>query len=47
MEDEGDFFVKCVEMYYKRRFELISFVEELFKVYCVLVECYDYIFKEF
>lgn len=46
MEDEGDSFAKRAEMYYKRRPELISFVEESFKAYRALAERYDHISKE-
>ncbi|CAA7027200.1 unnamed protein product [Microthlaspi erraticum] len=46
LEDEGDSFAKRAEMYYKRRPELISFVEEAFKAYRALAERYDHISKE-
>ncbi|KAJ0265961.1 Protein NETWORKED 2C [Hirschfeldia incana] len=46
LEDEGDSFAKRAEMYYKRRPELISFVEESFKAYRALAERYDHISKE-
>ncbi|ESQ41001.1 hypothetical protein EUTSA_v10015659mg [Eutrema salsugineum] len=46
LEDEGESFAKRAEMYYKRRPELISFVEESFKAYRALAERYDHISKE-
>ncbi|XP_020216019.1 protein NETWORKED 2D [Cajanus cajan] len=46
LEEEGDSFAKRAEMYYKRRPELISFVEESFKAYRALAERYDHISTE-
>ncbi|KAG4968007.1 hypothetical protein JHK87_033658 [Glycine soja] len=46
LEEEGDSFSKRAEMYYKRRLELISFVDESFKAYRVLAEGYDHISTE-
>ncbi|XP_057761250.1 protein NETWORKED 2D-like [Arachis stenosperma] len=43
LEEEGDSFAKRAEMYYKRRPELISFVEETYKAYRALAERYDHI----
>ncbi|XP_027913120.1 protein NETWORKED 2D-like [Vigna unguiculata] len=46
LAEEGDSFAKRAEMYYKRRPELISFVEESFKAYRALAERYDHISTE-
>lgn len=46
IEDEGDSFAKRAEMYYKRRPELISHVEESYKAYRQLAERYEKISKE-
>ncbi|MED6172313.1 hypothetical protein PIB30_048919 [Stylosanthes scabra] len=43
LEEEGDSFARRAEMYYKRRPELISFVEETYKAYRALAERYDHI----
>ncbi|WVZ12544.1 hypothetical protein V8G54_017074 [Vigna mungo] len=46
LAEEGDSFAKRAEMYYKRRPELIIFVEESFKAYRALAERYDHISTE-
>jgi len=46
LEEEGDSFAKRAEMYYKRRPELISFVEESFRAYRSLADRYDHISTE-
>ncbi|XP_047158035.1 protein NETWORKED 4A-like [Vigna umbellata] len=42
IEDSGDSFAQKAEMYYKKRPELISLVEEFYRGYKSLVERYDY-----
>ncbi|KAG4963759.1 Protein NETWORKED 2A [Glycine soja] len=44
--DEGDSFAKRAEMYYKKRPELVNFVEEAFRAYRALAERYDHLSKE-
>ncbi|XP_006576060.1 protein NETWORKED 2A [Glycine max] len=44
--DEGDSFAKRAEMYYKKRPELVDFVEEAFRAYRALAEKYDHLSKE-
>ncbi|OAY35737.1 protein NETWORKED 2A [Manihot esculenta] len=46
IEEDGDSFAKRAEMYYKRRPELIYFVEESFRAYRALAERYDHISTE-
>ncbi|KAL9259704.1 NETWORKED 2D-like protein [Drosera capensis] len=46
ISEEGDSFAKRAEMYYKKRPELISFVEESYRAYRALAERYDHISKE-
>ncbi|KAL2344415.1 hypothetical protein Fmac_005700 [Flemingia macrophylla] len=46
LEEEGDSFAKRAEMYYKRRPELINFVEESFRAYRSLADRYDHISTE-
>ncbi|KAJ9670249.1 hypothetical protein PVL29_026660 [Vitis rotundifolia] len=46
IQEDGDSFAKRAEMYYKRRPELISFVEETYKSYRALAERYDKISTE-
>ncbi|KAK7346058.1 hypothetical protein VNO80_20571 [Phaseolus coccineus] len=46
LEEEGDSFAKRAEMYYKRRPELISFVEESYRAYRSLADRYDHISTE-
>ncbi|KAJ0040139.1 hypothetical protein Pint_27693 [Pistacia integerrima] len=46
IEEDGDSFAKRAEMYYKKRPELINFVEEAFRAYRALAERYDHISTE-
>ncbi|KAK8717366.1 hypothetical protein V6N13_044637 [Hibiscus sabdariffa] len=46
LKEEGDSFARRAEMYYKRRPELIQFVEESFKAYRALAERYDHLSTE-
>uniref|UniRef100_F6H8C1 NAB domain-containing protein n=1 Tax=Vitis vinifera TaxID=29760 RepID=F6H8C1_VITVI len=46
IQEDGDSFAKRAEMYYKRRPELINFVEETYKSYRALAERYDKISTE-
>ncbi|KNA14278.1 hypothetical protein SOVF_108940 [Spinacia oleracea] len=46
IEEDGDSFAKRAEMYYKKRPELISFVEESYRAYRSLAERYDHLSKE-
>lgn len=46
IEEDGDSFAKRAEMYYKKRPELISFVEETYRAYRSLAERYDRISTE-
>ncbi|XAR73493.1 hypothetical protein NMG60_11007480 [Bertholletia excelsa] len=46
IEEDGDSFAKRAEMYYKRRPELINFVEESYRAYRALAERYDHISTE-
>jgi hypothetical protein len=46
LQEEGDSFKKKAEMYYKRRPELIIFVEESFRAYRSLADRYDHLSKE-
>ncbi|RDY10447.1 Protein NETWORKED 2A, partial [Mucuna pruriens] len=46
LRDEGDSFAKRAEMYYKKRPELVTFVEEAFRAYRALAEKYDHLSKE-
>ncbi|XP_073137170.1 kinase-interacting protein 1-like isoform X2 [Henckelia pumila] len=46
IEEDGDSFAKRAEMYYKRRPELISSVEEAYKAYRALADRYDLLSKE-
>lgn len=41
IQEDGDTFAKRAEMYYKKRPELISFVEEAFRAFRALAERYD------
>ncbi|KAL5820001.1 hypothetical protein ACOSQ4_023843 [Xanthoceras sorbifolium] len=43
IQEDGDSFAKRAEMYYKRRAELINFVEESYRAYRALAERYDHI----
>ncbi|OUZ99734.1 KIP1-like [Macleaya cordata] len=46
IEEDGDSFAKRAEMYYRRRPELIKFVEEAYRAYRALAERYDHISGE-
>ncbi|XP_020983708.2 protein NETWORKED 2A-like [Arachis duranensis] len=46
LQDEGDSFATRAEMYYKKRPELVSFVEESFRSYRALAERYDKLSKD-
>ncbi|KAB1201907.1 hypothetical protein CJ030_MR8G002359 [Morella rubra] len=46
IEEDGDSFAKRAEMYYKKRPELIHFVEESYRGYRALAERYDHISTE-
>lgn len=46
IEEDGDSFIKRAEMYYKKRPEFISFVEESYRAYRSLAERYDLLSKE-
>lgn len=46
LDDDGDSFAQRAEMYYKKRPELVSFVEETFRAYRALAERYDHLSKE-
>ncbi|KAM7274708.1 hypothetical protein ACFE04_016574 [Oxalis oulophora] len=46
IEEDGDSFAKRAEMYYKKRPELIFFVEESYRAYRALAERYDHISTE-
>ncbi|KAG8383613.1 hypothetical protein BUALT_Bualt04G0032100 [Buddleja alternifolia] len=46
IEEDGDSFAKRAEMYYKRRPELISTVEEAYKAFRALADRYDLLSKE-
>ncbi|GMH00698.1 hypothetical protein Nepgr_002537 [Nepenthes gracilis] len=46
VEQEGDSFAKRAEMYYKKRPELINFVEETYRAYRALAERYDHLSKD-
>ncbi|MBA0834049.1 hypothetical protein Goarm_006437 [Gossypium armourianum] len=44
--EEGDSFARGAEVYYKRRPELIHFVEESYRAYRALAERYDHLSTE-
>ncbi|KAI3867537.1 hypothetical protein MKX03_010056 [Papaver bracteatum] len=46
LQDDGDSFAKRAEMYYRKRPELINFVEESFRQYKALAERYNHISGE-
>ncbi|KAB1225663.1 hypothetical protein CJ030_MR1G009156 [Morella rubra] len=46
IEDDGDSFAKKADMYYKKRPELISHVEEFYRMYRSLAERYDHVTGE-
>ncbi|MCD7463203.1 Kinesin- motor protein [Datura stramonium] len=43
IEEDGDSFARRAEMYYKKRPELINFVEESYRAYRALAERYDHL----
>ncbi|KAH1066718.1 hypothetical protein J1N35_031705 [Gossypium stocksii] len=46
IEEDGDSFMKKAEMYYQKRPELVSHVEEFYRVYRSLAERYDHLTGE-
>ncbi|KAK7275845.1 hypothetical protein RIF29_16971 [Crotalaria pallida] len=46
LDDDGDSFAQRAEMYYKKRPELVGFVEESFRAYRALAERYDHLSRE-
>ncbi|KAI4387169.1 hypothetical protein MLD38_005019 [Melastoma candidum] len=46
IEEDGDSFAKRAEMYYKKRPELIVFVEDTYRAYRALAERYDHLSTE-
>ena len=46
IEEDGDSFARRAEMYYKKRPELINFVEETYRAYRALADRYDHISTE-
>uniref|UniRef100_A0A1D1YNM2 NAB domain-containing protein n=1 Tax=Anthurium amnicola TaxID=1678845 RepID=A0A1D1YNM2_9ARAE len=46
IEEDGDSFAQKAEMYYRKRPELINFVEEFYRAYRALAEKYDHISGE-
>uniref|UniRef100_A0A2P2JWU4 RAB6-interacting protein n=1 Tax=Rhizophora mucronata TaxID=61149 RepID=A0A2P2JWU4_RHIMU len=46
IEEDGDSFAKKAEMYYQRRPELVSYVEEFYRMYRSLAERYDHVTGE-
>ncbi|KAG9140668.1 hypothetical protein Leryth_006868 [Lithospermum erythrorhizon] len=46
IQEDGDTFAKRAEMYYKKRPELISFVEESYRAFRALAERYDHLSTE-
>lgn len=46
IEDDGDSFAKKAEMYYQKRPELVSHVEEFYRMYRSLAERYDHVTGE-
>ncbi|OMO50764.1 KIP1-like protein [Corchorus capsularis] len=46
IDDEGDSFAARAEMYYKKRPELVSIVEESYRAYRALAERYDHLSKD-
>uniref|UniRef100_A0A5B7AHF3 Putative myosin heavy chain, skeletal muscle-like n=1 Tax=Davidia involucrata TaxID=16924 RepID=A0A5B7AHF3_DAVIN len=46
IDEDGDSFAKRAEMYYKKRPELISFVEEFYRAYRALAERYEHMSTE-
>ncbi|XP_022772448.1 protein NETWORKED 2A-like [Durio zibethinus] len=46
IDDDGDSFAQRAEMYYRKRPELVSIVEESYRAYRALAERYDHLSKE-
>ncbi|EOA38812.1 hypothetical protein CARUB_v10011130mg [Capsella rubella] len=46
IDEDGDTFAKRAEMYYRKRPEIVSFVEEAFRSYRALAERYDHLSTE-
>ncbi|KAM1734537.1 hypothetical protein ACFX11_019997 [Malus domestica] len=46
IDDDGDSFAKRAEMYYRKRPELVVFVEESFRAYRALAERYDHLSRD-
>ncbi|KAF8098322.1 hypothetical protein N665_0269s0046 [Sinapis alba] len=46
IDEDGDTFAKRAEMYYRKRPEIVNFVEEAFRSYRALAERYDHLSKE-
>ncbi|KAJ4701466.1 putative Kinase interacting family protein [Melia azedarach] len=46
IDDDGDSFAQRAEMYYRKRPELVGFVEETYRSYRALAERYDHLSKE-
>jgi hypothetical protein len=46
IDNDGDSFRQRAEMYYKKRPELINFVEEAFRAYRALAERYDHLSRQ-
>ncbi|KAF8100514.1 hypothetical protein N665_0222s0013 [Sinapis alba] len=46
IDEDGDTFAKRAEMYYRKRPEIVSFVEEAFRSYRALAERYDHLSRE-
>ncbi|GAV66840.1 KIP1 domain-containing protein [Cephalotus follicularis] len=46
IDEDGDTFAKRAEMYYKKRPELLTFVEESYRSYRALAERYDHLSRE-
>ncbi|CAN8241240.1 unnamed protein product [Cochlearia groenlandica] len=46
IDEDGDTFAKRAEMYYRKRPEIVNFVEEAFRSYRALAERYDHLSRE-
>ncbi|KAJ4866176.1 kinase interacting family protein [Raphanus sativus] len=46
IDEDGDTFAKRADMYYRKRPEIVSFVEEAFRSYRALAERYDHLSRE-
>ncbi|TKY74435.1 NETWORKED 2A [Spatholobus suberectus] len=46
IDDEGESFSQRAEMYYRKRPQLVGYVEEVFRAYRALAERYDHLSKE-